>query len=724
MGTNGACQVGNMRRERRGLELSAEGYLELAALNLEERSASLRHALEQVLRTTRAAGTALIRPRVDSYGPRLVEYVGPSKTEMLRWLSARLDDSFEITVQALRQRPPYLQRPPHLYDTWPLLFLLHPKVPIPGGIWILWSHRKPQSSSHTEELEDYRKGLEVLLEVEYKEQLYFHRADDPLEPQLRESIANGDGQALPTFLNIARMATDTGLTFWGDVANDVVEVAWHVGTMETGFGFELPVGEGVGGRAFAGQEVFHVADYLNCAYRYPGVGDVADKQGMRTVLAVPLRSQTPDAGAVIYGAKRRVSPFSAAQRILLFRLARSVEPLIGRRSVSRFYFPYEDAYLAEKRSELRRILLQSTRVQDIESWVERFVRGPAILTDVEERPYVLSKVDRFEELRRSSASNEAPPQTVALASHGASKRGHLHIWPFVPLPPAGWPDFLDDVATVCNIVLDRVERANDQLNRIRSRWLEEVMEKTTPQGRREGHRLGLPVDRGEVWALAWTGETVESANYSQVKLLVQDVALDQLGSPLILMEDDVGVFLLAGPAHKEPSAVRDVLLRVFAPAPLWLVHGAVYDSFEGLRGSLLRAVTTVKRLRQENNEQYVSDFGSLGLHSLLADPEVSENLTSFANDLLEPLLAYDSDKDSQLTETLALALTVGSTEQVANRLHVHPKTIRYRIRRAEEILGKDLNSPTDRTALSMAAFIWTSRQRKQPQMGNPGFGTR
>jgi hypothetical protein len=233
------------------------------------------------------------------------------------------------------------------------------------------------------------------------------------------------------------------------------------------------------------------------------------------------------------------------------------------------------------------------------------------------------------------------------------------------------------------------------------------MEKTTPQVRREGHRLGLPVDRGEVWAMAWTGETVESANYSQVKLLVQDVALDQLGSPLILT-DDVGVFLLAGPAHKEPSAVRDVLLRVFAPAPLWLVHGAVYDSFEGLRGSLLQAVTTIKRLRQENNEQYVSDVGSLGLHSLLADPELSENLTSFANDLLEPLLAYDSDKNSRLTETLALALTVRSTEEVANRLHVHPKTVRYRIRRAEEILGKDLNSPTDRTALSMAAFVWTS----------------
>jgi DNA-binding PucR family transcriptional regulator len=98
---------------------------------------------------------------------------------------------------------------------------------------------------------------------------------------------------------------------------------------------------------------------------------------------------------------------------------------------------------------------------------------------------------------------------------------------------------------------------------------------------------------------------------------------------------------------------------------------------------------------------------------LLADPELSEHMNSFANDLLEPLVAYDFEKNARLTETLALTLTMGSAEEVANRLYVHPKTVRYRIRRAEEILGKKLDSPIDRTALRMAAFVWISRQRTQ-----------
>lgn len=693
------------------LELSTEGYLELAALNPEGRSAALRRALERVVRAAPVAGAALIRPRVDDLGAWLVEYVGPSTTEMLRWISARLDASFEVMAQALKEKPPHLQRPPHLYDTSPLLFPLHPRVPIPGAIWVLWSAREQPAPLPSEELEGYRKGLEALLEVEYKEQLYFHRADEPLEPELREAITNGDVQALPAYLNLTRMTVGMDIALWGDVANGAVKVEWHSGTTKAGFGFEVPAGEGIGGRAFARQEVLHVPDYLNCPYRVPSVSVVVDEQDVRTALAVPLRSRTPDAGAILYGAKRRVYPFSAAQRVLLFRLAQSVQSVANRPPVSQFYFPSEYTYHAGERSELRRILSCSIRVQDVESWVERFVKGPAIVTAADERPFVPGNADRFEQLRHSMvAGSKAPQQTLALASRGESERGHLHIWPSLPLPPAGWPDFLEDVIAACNVLLDRVERTNDRLHRIHSRWLEEVVEGTTPQLRREGSRLGFPVDRGEVWALAWNREPVEKAKSRPLKQPVQDVALDQLDVPLILM-DDVGVFLLGGPVDNDPSAVRDSLLRAFEPTPLWLVHGAAYDSFEGLRGSLLQAVTVARRLRQENDAQYVSDVRKKGLHGLLANPELSEHLTSFADGLLEPLLQYDSEQDSYLTETLALMLTKGSGKEVARQLHIHPKTVRYRIRRAEEILGKRLDSPTDRTELSMAAFVWMSRQQ-------------
>jgi len=692
-----------MEDARHDLVLSWEEHVERAGLDPDGRPASVRRALEEAIRLLPVAGTALIRPRMDGAGPWWLEYAGEREAEMLRWLSARLDDSYEVMAYALKERPPHMPEAP------PMLLPIS-SGPFAKGLWVLWPRTDdPRVSLKAERLGDLRRGLEALLEVEHKERLYFRSAESPLEPQLREAIANGDSQALPALLNIAKLVTEADFTYWGEVTNDLLKVAWHLGAPHTDFGFELPVGEGIGGRAFGDRKVFHVTDYLNCQYRYPGVSDIADRQEIRTVLVAPVYGWNSHTGAALFGVRRNVVPFTYGQRLLLIRLARGVEPVPGGRLVSRFFFPSNDTYMAEKRSELRQILLRSNQVRDIEAWLERLVRGPAILTDAEGCPYVLGNADRFERLRGSSTASGAPAQTVKITAPGTDERGHLHIWPSLSVPPPGWPDFLDDVTAACNVVIDRTERENDRLNRKRSQWLGEVLEQATPQLRREGYHLGLSVDRGEVWALAWTRQTFEIAKQARLKLLIQDIALDQLSSPLVLTDDDIGIFLLGGPARNRPSVVRDALLRVFGPAPLWLVHGASYDSFEGLKGSLLRAIGTIKRIRHENGEQYVSDVSSRGLDSFLANPELSGHLDTFTDNLFEPLIAYDADTNSQLTETLTLALTVATTAEVAKRLHVHPKTVKYRIRRAEQILGKNLDSPTDRTALNMAAFVWARR---------------
>ena len=693
---------------RRELGLSTvEFHLQHSGLNPDGRSAALRRALQEVTRVVRVAGTALIRPRVDGRGPWRTEYAGEREAEMSRWLSARLNNPYEVMVHALKEEPP------HLPKAAPLLIPAS-SGPFTRGLWILWPRtRSPQVSITTEQLESLRGGLESLLEMERKEQLYFRNADSPLEPQLREAIMSGDDQGLPALLNIAGLVTDADFTYWGEVWNDVVEVAWHLGAPDTGFGFELPVGEGIGGRAFGSQNVFHIDDYLNCQYRYPGVSDIADKQSIRTVLVAPICGPNAHSGAVLFGVRKTVAPFSLAQRLLLFRLARSIGPMSGTRSVSQFHFSSENTYMSEKRSELRKIVLGSNQASDVEAWLEGSIKGPAIITDVEGCPYVLSNTDRLERLHRSSMSEETTSQTVAITTPETSKRGYLRLWPSVPVPPAGWPDFLEDVAVACNVVIDRIERENDRLNRKRSQWLGGVLEQATRQLRREGYRLGLPVDRGEVWAVAWPRHVFEIEKQARLNLLMQDIALDQLGSPLIPTDDDVGVFLLGRPVKNEPSAARDALLKAVGPAQLWLVHGASYDSFEGLKESLSQSITAIKRIRHVDDEEYVSHVSGRSLDSLLTNPELSVHLDSFTNNLLEPLLAYDANTDSQLTETLTLALTMGPLAKVAKRLHVHPKTVKYRLRRAEQILDKRLDSPTDRTALNMAAFVWARRHPDQ-----------
>jgi DNA-binding PucR family transcriptional regulator len=188
-------------------------------------------------------------------------------------------------------------------------------------------------------------------------------------------------------------------------------------------------------------------------------------------------------------------------------------------------------------------------------------------------------------------------------------------------------------------------------------------------------------------------------------MLAEELVLDQLGAPLTVL-DDVGVVLLRERARREPSSVRDELLRYFGPAPLWLVHGAGYDSFEGLRDALRQTITAARNARRDLDDRYVLEVHSRGLDSLLENAGLSDELLGFASNMLGPLTNHDEKTGSRLTETLCYTLALGSAAEAARRLFVHANTVRYRMRRAEQVLGHDLSSPKDRVAMTLAAFVW------------------
>ena len=693
---------------------SAEmGYLERDASDPTRRSAALRRALEAVVRDIPAAGTALLWPGADGEAPWRVQYAGARAAEMERCLRSRLDASLEVATLALTEDSPCSP------GTRPALFHLHPRDPLLGSLWLVWPHKGLGSVLAGKETERFRRALESFVELEYKERLYFCDRSDFPGSDLVEALHNGDEQALPELLAFARTISGADFTYWGSVhegwggvRDRVVDVHWHVGAEDSGFGFELPLGRGVGGRAFSSDEVFEIADYRNCQYRYPGVSDITDREEVRSTLALPVHGADPKTGGVLYAVRRKVAPFSPAERTLLRRLGQSVEPVPGPGPVSRHFFPAGVDRVEAAKAALRRILLDSTQPQDVESWLGQIIKGPVILADQAGRPYVPANADRLEQLRDAVRDDGPSLRVVPLPDRGkAGDRGSLQVWPSVKLPLPGWPDLLDDAATVCNIVLDRAEQAYDRLNRARSRWLEDVARgKTDQPTRREGNRLGLPVGKGEVWAVAWRPGTTDDAEESRRLMLAEDAVLDQLGSPLIARGGGVGVVLLEGRPRKRPASVRDELLRFFGPDPLWLVYGAVYDSLEGLKDALIRTIGTAERIREENVERYVSEIGGWGLDGLLENPRVSGELDELTDNLLGPLLLHDESAGSQLTQTFCLVLAAGP-EEAAKRLFVHANTVRYRMRRAAEVLGRDLDSPKERTALSLAAFVWLRRDR-------------
>ena len=103
---------------------------------------------------------------------------------------------------------------------------------------------------------------------------------------------------------------------------------------------------------------------------------------------------------------------------------------------------------------------------------------------------------------------------------------------------------------------------------------------------------------------------------------------------------------------------------------------------------------------------FVSEVDSCGLDGLLEHSRISEDLSAFARRMLKPLLDHDAGGGSKLTETFCLTLTLGSPAKAAERLYVHENTVRYRMGRAQKLLGRDLSLPKERTALTLSAFSW------------------
>ncbi|MCF2530545.1 PucR family transcriptional regulator [Yinghuangia soli] len=111
-------------------------------------------------------------------------------------------------------------------------------------------------------------------------------------------------------------------------------------------------------------------------------------------------------------------------------------------------------------------------------------------------------------------------------------------------------------------------------------------------------------------------------------------------------------------------------------------------------------------------------YGHAGasLLPLLADDAVR----GWAEELLAPLHAHDASSRGDLTASVRAWLARhGQWDAAAGDLGIHRHTLRYRIRRAEEILGRRLDDPDTRTELWLALRLTTPDHHPQPPGDHP-----
>jgi hypothetical protein len=149
----------------------------------------------------------------------------------------------------------------------------------------------------------------------------------------------------------------------------------------------------------------------------------------------------------------------------------------------------------------------------------------------------------------------------------------------------------------------------------------------------------------------------------------------------------------ARPAFESDRSRARVTVGVSAPA-----EGvtALHEAGSARRLAALRSTTALSVVTSDE----------VASHELLLATVPGSVLRSFRDRLLGPLLAYDDRHRAELLPTLREFLACsGSWNACAAKMYVHVNTVRYRIRRIEELTGRDLSSLDDQVDFFLALRI-------------------
>jgi PucR family transcriptional regulator, purine catabolism regulatory protein len=115
-----------------------------------------------------------------------------------------------------------------------------------------------------------------------------------------------------------------------------------------------------------------------------------------------------------------------------------------------------------------------------------------------------------------------------------------------------------------------------------------------------------------------------------------------------------------------------------------------------------RCALEAVRLRNGSAPE-VASYADLGTFQLLLSLQDDEALASYCRSVLEPIEQGEGDYGDELVRSLDVFIEHnGHWEKAANALFCHRHTLRYRIRRIEQLTGRDFSNARDRIEFWLA----------------------
>jgi purine catabolism regulator len=365
----------------------------------------------------------------------------------------------------------------------------------------------------------------------------------------------------------------------------------------------------------------------------------------------------------------------------------------------------------EAQTTLTRALLEGEGVQGLASSLAGCIRGWAVVLDLHGVPLGAAPKAAAEraprlwaDLRR--ARPEGPGYSLSLIDSGdrvsvqpVGARGRVEAFLVI-----GKDEALSQFDRIVSshalsllaVELDRDRAVADAERRLRGDFLDALVSGrlSADEVARGLHRFGL--DAGEevsVLALAST------APVEDLVWAAEDVLSRREGGFVTGPREDVLLVMLRADGHEGIDELRrETSARL--GAPVIVGAGSPVPATDAGR-SLREARYALRVCTVEGRE--AADFTSLGTYRLLLSLQEPDALRAFADSVLAPLDRYDGEHDGELLVSLRSFLDHNARwESAAAELFVHRHTLRYRMRKVEQLSGRDLSSSHDRMEFWLA----------------------
>ncbi len=299
---------------------------------------------------------------------------------------------------------------------------------------------------------------------------------------------------------------------------------------------------------------------------------------------------------------------------------------------------------------------------------------------------------------------------------------------------------LEHGVTVLALELSRERAAAEAERRLRGDVVEELLSTRLTEADAEilaarAARLGYRLRR-RMWVLVVEPDEPSAAQAlsertSAVRLLRAVSATAELRHPGALVVERSGTLVILVPDPASPDEVERCALAVLTAAGQ-LTGGASFScgvsgerggpvEFHGLMEQDRLAVRVGRRLQRLGE---VHPYRRRGAERLLLSVTPGDSLADFVEEWLGPLQRQESQGKAAapLIDTIeALAGTSWSPRAAARRLNVHVNTLLYRVQRARELTGRDLDDPDVRLALTLALRARTLLGGAEAPGGQPGL---